>query len=227
MTDDLLRSGTVAHSRARWTIYLLYACLAVDVIAIGSGLAQRSLLSRVAAGEQLSNEAAEANDGRQSAIGSLQVLALVVTGIVWLRWLHRAYSNLALVGTKKSQYTPGWAVGYWFIPFINLVRPYQIVVELWLRSEHANVAESIKDLPRPSIVSWWWGAYLVSGFSGRAFATLARNATSIDELLQVTNLGVGVDVIGVVSALLAIAVVRGVDQRQQQFQAPADTATIP
>lgn len=43
MTDDLASPRTVEHSRARWTTYLLYTCLALDVIAIASGVAQRGL----------------------------------------------------------------------------------------------------------------------------------------------------------------------------------------
>ena len=88
MTDDLPNARTTEHSRARWTTYLLYACLALDLVAIASGLAQHGLLSRVAAGEHLLPQEARANDARQGAIGRLQILAFIITGIVWLVWLQ-------------------------------------------------------------------------------------------------------------------------------------------
>ena len=215
MTDALADARTTEHSRARWTTYLLYTCLALDVIAIASGVAQRGLLSRLAAGEHLAPGEAEANDARHGGIGKLQIVAIVLTAVVWLFWLYRAYSNLGLAGTKKSRFTPGWAVGYWFIPFVNLVRPYQIVVDLWQRSEVANARDSVMGLPRPTLVSWWWGVYLLSGFAGRLFAALVREARSLDELISVTDVGMVVDAIGIVSALLAVMVVRGIDRRQQ------------
>ena len=224
MTDDLPNARTTEHSRARWTTYLLYACLALDLVAIASGLTQHGLLGRVAAGEHLLPQEARANDARQGAIGRLQILAFIITGIVWLVWLHKAYSNLGLAGTKKSRFTAGWAVGYWFVPFVNLVRPYQIVVDLWLRSDQLNTRESVMSLPRPAVISWWWGVYLVSAFGGRLFTSLAREARSVDELINVTDVGMLVDAIGIVSALLAVTVVRGVDQRQQRLLAPSSDA---
>lgn len=224
MTDELASPRTTEHSRARWTTYLLYTCLALDVIAIASGVAQRGLLSRLAAGGHLSPGEAEANDARHGAIGRLQIVALVVTGVVWLFWLYRAYSNLGLSGTKQARFTPGWAVGYWFIPVVNLVRPYQIVVDLWQRSEQANARDSALGLPRPALVSWWWGVYLLSGFAGRVFAALVRQAKSVDELINATDVGMMVDAIGIVSALLAVMVVRGIDRRQQGLLASREGA---
>jgi len=86
------------HSRARWTISLLAACLVLDVLGIGSGLAS------------------------------------------------------APVGTRESRFTPGWAVGYWFVPFVNLVRPYQIVADLWLRSDVLNGEGSTERRNAPALV---------------------------------------------------------------------------
>jgi len=224
MTGDLPNARTAEHSRARWTTYLLYACLALDLVAIASGLAQHGLLSRVAAGEHLLPQEARANDARHGAISRLQILVSIITAIVWLVWLHKAYSNLGLAGTKKSRFTSGWAVGYWFVPFVNLVRPYQIVVDLWLRSDQLNTRESVMSLARPAVISWWWGVYLLSAFAGRLFTSLAREAKSVDELINVTDVGMLADAIGIVSALLAVTVVRGVDQRQQRLLAPSSGA---
>jgi hypothetical protein len=211
------------RSRARWTVYLLAACLVLDLLGIGSGIAQRSLLLRVAAGTELSTEAAQANDTRHAAIGLLQVLAFVVTAIAWLVWLHRSYGNLRLVGTRQSRFTPGWAVGYWFIPFVNLVRPYQIVADLWLRTDVLNSEGSTERRNAPTIVSLRWGCYLLSGIVSRVSITMARNAETLDQLRNVTDLGMAVDALGAIAAWLAITVVRGIDQRQQNFPVPVQT----
>ena len=217
MNDDFRSIVAAERTRARWTTYLLYACIATDVIAIASGLAQRTLLSRLAAGEELSPGEADANDARHGAIGTVQTLAFIIAAVIWLVWLHRAYSNLGAIGTRKSRFTSGWAVGYWFVPFINLVRPYQIVVDLWLRSDSLNSQDSALDLARPSIISWWWGVYLLFGLGGRLVVSYAQSAQSLSQLLQMTDIDMSVDAIGIVAALLAIAVVRGIDQRQQWF----------
>jgi hypothetical protein len=214
---DVAHATATEHRLARWTTSLLYVGLAADALGIVSGFMQRALLLRIASGERLLSGVAEANDARHQAIGIVQLVAFIVTAIVWLVWLSRAYSNLGAVGTRKSRFTPGWAVGYWFVPFVNLVRPYQIILDLWLRSERLNVDDSVANLPRPAIISWWWGVYLLSGFAGRMFASLARDAKTLPELINVTIIGVVVDAIGIVAALLAVTVVRGIDERQQRF----------
>src|SRR5437762_802724 len=122
MPDDLSTVRRAEQTGARWTTYLLFACLALDAVAIVSGGSQRSLLVRAMAGAQLVPSEAAASAPRHGPIGTLQLVALAGTGIVWLVWLHRAYGNLTLIGSKRLRFNPSWAIGCWFIPFVNVVR---------------------------------------------------------------------------------------------------------
>lgn len=221
MPDDLTAALASQHTRARWTTYLLWVCLVLDVIAVGSGIMQGALLTRIARGDQVGPDVADANDAREHLIGMIQIGAFILTGIVWLVWLYRAYANLRLVGSKKSQFTPGWAVGYWFVPLFNLIRAYQIVVDLWLRSDNGNAVDSVASLPRPQLVAAWWTVYLLAGFAGRWSASLASDAHTATELISVTYVDLLADVLSIAAAILAIAVVRRIDQRQIRFQPTA------
>ena len=203
--------------RARWTRGLLITCLVVDLAGIASGLAQRALLLRMAAGEQVPTAVAQANDTRHAAIGKLQIIAFLITVILWFAWQSRAYRNLRLVGSGKTRFTQGWAIGYWFIPFVNLVRPYQIIADLWLRSENQNADDTTTGRSAPTAVSLWWGGYLVAGIMGRVVMTMSLNATTIEQLQTATVAGMLGDALGVLSAFLAIRVVKGIDQYQQRF----------
>ena len=49
MADELSSAIASQHARARWTTYLLWICIGLDAAAVGSGLMQRALLSRIAA----------------------------------------------------------------------------------------------------------------------------------------------------------------------------------
>jgi hypothetical protein len=95
-----------------------------------------------------------------SAAGILTMLfgllstAVSITGFVLLlMWQHRAYSNLRPLGQSAS-YTPGWAVGYWFIPIINLFRPYRVYRELLTPSGDSK--------PVTNLVGWWWLTFIGS-----------------------------------------------------------------
>src|SRR3989442_9465016 len=118
---------------------------------------------RLTAEEPVLPGTAAPNDARRPAIAKLKLAALLGTSIIWLTWLRQAYRNLALVGSKRSRFTARQAVGYWFIPFVNLVWAYQVMKDLWLRSESMNDRDAYDDLPAPALLSGWWGMSLAWG----------------------------------------------------------------
>src|SRR5688500_9582042 len=44
-------------------------------------------------------------------------LVFVVSVIVVAMWIHRAHANLRDAGLDGLEFSPGWAVGWYFIPF--------------------------------------------------------------------------------------------------------------
>jgi hypothetical protein len=217
MIDNLQFGVQSAHSRASVLRFLLAGMLALHVIGIGSGFAQHALLSDVQAGAQLTTEQASANDTREQAIAILTLIVFIVTAIVWLFWQHRAYSNLRLIGARDTELTPGWSVGYWFIPIINLVKPYQVTAELYRRSELQNRRDPIGGLSGPSLVGWWWFAYLSMNVLGRIYATMVKTAKTLPALVSATSLSIVQDVVAVIACIVAIMVVRSIDRFQQEF----------
>ena len=219
MAVDLSIARRAERLGAWCTTCFLLAFLALDASAINSRLSQRTMLDRVAAGAPLDASEAAAHDLRRRHIGNLTLAALAGTAVLWLAWLHRAYGNLALIGSKRSRFARSRALGYWFIPFLNLVRPFQVMKDLWLRSESMNDSDAYDDLPAPPLLSAWWGLSLTRGLSALALTSLGQATSTPSDLIDITDLGMLVNALGVVSALLAIGVVQGIDRRQQCFQA--------
>jgi hypothetical protein len=67
----------------------------------------------------------------QGLPGLVYLAAVVATIVIFLMWLHRAYRNLPALGAPKPRFSPSGAVWAWFIPILNLWRPYQILREVW------------------------------------------------------------------------------------------------
>jgi Domain of unknown function (DUF4328) len=114
----------------------------------GGAYSHRRIQREIAAGAPVSAVERERGDARLPAHWVLQTGSFTLTGIVWLLWLHSSYSLLRHAGTKVTRFSPGWAIGCWFLPLVNLVRPYQIVRELLLRSRGLNA--SAEPIARPS-----------------------------------------------------------------------------
>ena len=50
--------------------------------------------------------------------------------MVFIRWLSRAYKNLDVAAPGFRRYGHGWAIGSWFVPFLNLWRPKEIINDI-------------------------------------------------------------------------------------------------
>jgi hypothetical protein len=78
--------------------------------------------------------------------------------MAFLMWIHRSHRNLSAFGAQGLTFTPGWAVGWWFIPIFNLFRPFQIVREIWQASDPGMPAGAAwRRAPSSPLIGWWWG----------------------------------------------------------------------
>jgi len=57
-----------------------------------------------------------------------------ISVITFIMWFRRAYFNLHQKVNHLS-YSEGWAAGSWFVPIINLYRPYQIMKEIYIETK--------------------------------------------------------------------------------------------
>ncbi len=96
--------------------------------------------------------------------------AYVACGITFLFWFRRAYGNAYATGLRGA-HTVGWAVGAWFVPFLNLVRPAQIAGEMWRHAGPARVGA-------PGLIGIWWTSYLVHHFADNIGSRLIDDADS-------------------------------------------------
>ena len=82
------------------------------------------------------------------------LLLLFAEAIVFFFWLHRAVACAhALVPPPHAlAVTPGWAVVAYFIPFVNLARPYQHMSQLSIAADPFAVPEPPLPPPEPAPV---------------------------------------------------------------------------
>lgn len=88
----------------------------------------------------------------------------ILTVIFFLIWEHRAFSNLSALKAQHLEFTPGWAVGWWFIPFANLVKPFQAMRELWNESDpdfDPDLGFLSSSSSAPTIMGFWWAFWII------------------------------------------------------------------
>jgi hypothetical protein len=127
--------------------------------------------------------------------------AWVAAAVLYCRWLYRAYGDAALLRGPALRFKPSEAVASFFLPFVGLVRPYRVLVDLH------DASDPRRDLPERSPAAiggarapWdkvfparsWWALWL-----------LAPVATSILDNASVLGQLRSLDVLTDPSALLA------------------------
>jgi hypothetical protein len=198
---------------------LLYVAAGLAVLAAVSDAFEISLLSRIENGETVSDGEVTFNDARQGIIGLVQFAVFFATVVVFLMWFSRAYRNVERLGAHPLRYKPGWAIGAWFVPILNLFRPKQIANDIWRGSD--------PELPdRPDPVDWrggripfllfglWWWLWLIANWAGTAAfrasddSVAALKTGSIAYLIS--------DSLTALAALLCAIVVMRITRRQEE-----------
>jgi uncharacterized protein DUF4328 len=205
------------HTRAVFAMTLLALCLVADLMGAGAGLLEARLLQRIQAGEAVDDATIEASDIQLMLVGFSQMGLLLLSGIAFLMWFHRSHRNLPALRARILKYSPRWAVGGFFIPIMNLYRPYQVMQEVWTESDPFSVKGADDLTGRPvsgALVGWWWALWIIGGILGQAAFRVSMRAESVEMYLVSSWLTVSCDLVSVLDAVLIITLVRRIDANQ-------------
>jgi hypothetical protein len=158
--------------------------------------------------------------------------------VVWLVWQHHATSHLWVRRYPDLKVTPGWAVGWWFIPVAWWFMPCVAMLELDRRS----TADGVPRRASP-IIGLWWAAWVavsivpVIGLVGAALPAMRDLVDRIDENVTILDLSaiahavapwvLVAGILQVVAGALAIAVVRRIEAGQEAMAATGSGWLIP
>jgi hypothetical protein len=91
--------------------------------------------------------------------------ASLLAALLFIWWVTRAYRNLPRIGVRGLRFSTVLAAVVWFIPFVNLVLPKEVVDDLW-RASDPDVAPLSSGWRLRTVPFWvhlWWISLLASG----------------------------------------------------------------
>lgn len=152
-----------------WVEICLWACLCLAVVGIATRIVSHGILTDLRDGTYasaaLSATASEAFDRRERFLNVMELFLFAVTSVLALKWIHRANFNARQLGAEGMRFTPGWAVGSYFIPIVNLWKPYQAMKEIWKASSSPS---NWQGAPSGALLGIWWFLWLLSTFANYA-----------------------------------------------------------
>lgn len=189
---------------------LIWVFLGVSILSLVSSLLEFSMLGR----GDFSVGEAEANDNRQMAIGVIYFAVIVATGVVFLMWVHRANRNCRGFGAEGMEFTPGWAVGYFFVPVVSLWKPFQVVREIWKVSSDPTDWRANRG---SQMINWWWALYLISAFIAQFAFRLMLKDDNVDSLQASAMLSVIGNIVDIPVCIISVNMISSIFAMQERL----------
>jgi len=156
---------------------------------------------------------AEAHDLRESIIALFFIVINIVCIISFLRWTYKSSQISHLSGAKDLKFSPGWSVGWFFIPIATLWKPYQAFKQIYQVS--IQVVDW-KNVSIPSEARWWWGLFIltsiINNFLFRIYLSMDvyENSAIFSTIFIIEII---VATIETITILIIIKLVKGISQR--------------
>ncbi len=202
--------------RSNWTVGLLVAICIASALSIFTAIDLMQIERQAEAGQYTLYDAPGYAASRLENMGMLVFLMQFPTALAVLMWVHRASNNLEPLGAHVQRFSPAWSVGWWFVPIMNLFRPYQVLAEIWKGSVCGQT------LPGPNwhnrrvspMLAWWWWMWIVARITSYVLYFLPDSAGGISGFLLFWVL---TDLLSMCAGVLAIRIVRRVKRGQEEL----------
>lgn len=201
--------------RAKNSLISFYVLGVIRIAFMISAFLQYLLLKRMQNGNYTQQEATT-NDIRHQIIAYANIAVYIVCIVLFILWFRRAYNNLNLSFKANTKYAEGWAAGAWFVPFINLVRPYFIMQEIWVKTQEAT--HNLITHKNGKIIGWWWVIWIINNI-GTNFINRYFKETDVEELITSTSASIIFNFIELVALALLIIIIKNIMVFEKNLQA--------
>jgi hypothetical protein len=140
------------------------------------------------------------------------IVVAITTIVLWCMWVHRAARNISESQATAFSFSPAWSVGWYFIPFANLITPFGVMREIW----NASVGDMAHlDTPQP-LVTLWWLSWISSSILSNISLRISLNAETAEGLYWSTAVGAVSSILSFIAIPAAIKMLDAITRGQQQ-----------
>lgn len=138
-------------------------------------------------------------------VGLLYLAIQIAAYVAVITWLYKAAKNAERINPGRMNNSAKWAIWGWFVPFMNLARPYHMVKETWEASNRGDTT------PTPEgLFKTWWALVLIPGVLFR----FTFNADTADSIVTALYADIVANILYVAAGVLFIKIIGMIEQRQ-------------
>ncbi len=214
ITGNMSAKATIAGFKdpatlTKWLNVFVLMGIILALLVLLSSFTQRTLLidikNQTFSSQSELNADAASSDLRHMLITNTHTAVSLVILVLLLISVHRANYNARALGATNLQYSPGWAVGCFFIPFACFVIPYQAVKEIW----NASITPDSNKSGYFWVTVWW--ALMILDVIGCGVRVAVAKAISenqdIDTMIRGANIQIFIPAISALSYLTTLFVI--------------------
>lgn len=195
--------------RSKFALVTFYALIIASIISIATEIWAISFLNKSFTGD-LSYEEAVEFDSTYLLINLSLMIFFILPVIAFSVWNYRMSSNVYIQQLKGKEFTPGWSVGWFFIPIASLWKPYQAMKENWQGSQyigHKSDKASWKLNGIPSFVGLWWALWVISSLLSNAEYRMSGKTEDIDGIINLSYFSCFNSLLSIAAAIMAIKII--------------------
>ncbi|MDA1257403.1 MAG: DUF4328 domain-containing protein [Chloroflexi bacterium] len=159
------------------------------------------------------------HDTASAVIWGLMILGTIALLFPLTRFTYQANANLRHLRLTGQRFTPGWAAGWFFIPFANFIQPARVYRELVRASGSTETSGAPTwqntSPPDVQIVGFWWPLVVIAIFFGPSGISLFVSHGDIDGWSQAAQMLVWADLFQVFPLALTVVVVYRLQRAQE------------
>ncbi|MBN1817841.1 MAG: DUF4328 domain-containing protein [Sedimentisphaerales bacterium] len=189
---------------------LILVCL----LTISADWSELTLLKNIQQGTFETREemeiAAEHNNMAQMKAVLGYMAAGVATFIIFLFWVYRTKYNVVQLGAQDLEFTPGWSVGWFFVPLLFLWKPYLAMQETFKASRNPG---NWKGRPGSPVIGGWWACWIIGLVLWKASNAMG-NSSDLSILIKSTQVSMAAEVCTVIEYFLAVIMIGQIESMQ-------------
>lgn len=135
----------------------------------------------------------------------------ILSIILFAIWNYRVYYNVGL--SYKTYYSKGWAVGAWFVPILNVYRPYKIINEIKELYQKYPLKESKNHL---EYLKFWWGLWIFNEVINRMIGEMETISIE-NQIHYYLALIIGATAIFIPLSVITILIIKELTENEENF----------
>jgi hypothetical protein len=236
-SGSFLPSYLSTRTMAAWLSVLLLFTAATFSVSAGFEISEvRLLVGALSNDSQVSTVDRYAHSLMRNTLAMMRIGLVGISALLFGSWLYRSRINGRAFGARRFQYPRKWALLGFVVPLLNLIRPLQVVCEVWRVSDPRATENpfdwKVIEVPR-FVHAWWWMLVGCAGFECLAMVLTQTTSVTLGQLTLARVISVFADLGATGAAVLGYLIVVGISTAQDRKWAilsgvlPADEFTPP